>query len=166
MSVRKGSHVLRAAGLVLSVEVLGITLDQDGKCLARQRILGASEPKTHTEPYLHELHRRTFDRTWKWAGTDRNTEKNIGILAHEIRNSTHASVARYHRETKPSRIYLGTKRYRVLAGLVSPTSECCAQRTAETSDPCSRLVVREEPGVPAVGSPGRTVRKAAHLTGT
>ena len=79
MSVRKGSHVLRAAGLVLSVEVLGITLDQDGKCLARQRILGASEPKTHTEPYLHELHRRTFDRTWKWAGTDRNTEKNIGV---------------------------------------------------------------------------------------
>jgi fido (protein-threonine AMPylation protein) len=39
-----------------------------------------------TEPYLRELHRRMFNRTWKWAGTDRNTEKNIGVFAHEIRN--------------------------------------------------------------------------------
>jgi Fic-DOC domain mobile mystery protein B len=27
-----------------------------------------------------------FNRTWKWAGTYRNTEKNIGVLVHEIRN--------------------------------------------------------------------------------
>jgi Fic-DOC domain mobile mystery protein B len=39
-----------------------------------------------TEPYLHELHRRMFNHTWKWAGTYRNTEKNIGVLVHEIRN--------------------------------------------------------------------------------
>lgn len=39
-----------------------------------------------TEPYLRELLRRMFDRTWKWAGPYRNTEKNIGVLVHEIRN--------------------------------------------------------------------------------
>ena len=50
-----------------------------------------------TEPYLRELHRRMFDRTWKWAGTYRSTEKNIGVLVHEIRNRVPALLgdARY-----------------------------------------------------------------------
>jgi Fic-DOC domain mobile mystery protein B len=39
-----------------------------------------------TEPDLRELHRRMFNHTWKWAGTYRNTEKNIAVLVHEIRN--------------------------------------------------------------------------------
>lgn len=35
--------------------------------------------------YVRELHRRMFDQTWRWAGQYRHTEKNIGILVHEIR---------------------------------------------------------------------------------
>jgi len=27
-----------------------------------------------------------FDQTWKWAGTYRKSEKNIGVLVHEIRD--------------------------------------------------------------------------------
>jgi fido (protein-threonine AMPylation protein) len=38
------------------------------------------------EPYFRELHRRMFNRTWKWAGTYRSSEKNIGAPVHEIRN--------------------------------------------------------------------------------
>jgi Fic-DOC domain mobile mystery protein B len=48
------------------------------------RRVKSSDP--FTEPYLRELHRRMFHRTWKWAGTCRHTEKNIGVLVHEIRN--------------------------------------------------------------------------------
>lgn len=38
-----------------------------------------------TEEYVRRLHRKMFDQTWKWAGTYRNTEKNIGVAVHEIR---------------------------------------------------------------------------------
>ncbi len=37
-----------------------------------------------TEPYIRELHRQMFSETWKWAGKYRLTEKNIGVLVHEI----------------------------------------------------------------------------------
>ncbi len=40
-----------------------------------------------TEPYVRALHQRMFDQTWKWAGTYRTTEKNIGIPHYQIRNS-------------------------------------------------------------------------------
>jgi Fic-DOC domain mobile mystery protein B len=40
-----------------------------------------------TEPYVRELHLRMFDQTWKWAGTYRSTEKNIGIPHFQIRDS-------------------------------------------------------------------------------
>jgi Fic-DOC domain mobile mystery protein B len=36
------------------------------------------------EEYLRELHQRMFDQTWKWAGTYRKTEKNLGIPVGEI----------------------------------------------------------------------------------
>jgi Fic-DOC domain mobile mystery protein B len=39
-----------------------------------------------TEVYIRDLHRRMFDRVWTWAGKYRNTEKNIGVPVHEIRN--------------------------------------------------------------------------------
>jgi Fic-DOC domain mobile mystery protein B len=38
-----------------------------------------------TEPVIRELHRRMFSETWKWAGTYRRSEKNLGVAAHEIR---------------------------------------------------------------------------------
>lgn len=62
----------------------------------RENILGGSswalssrEIKSNdpfTETFIRELHRRMFSETWKWAGIYRNTEKNIGVLAHEIRD--------------------------------------------------------------------------------
>jgi Fic-DOC domain mobile mystery protein B len=33
-----------------------------------------------------------FDQTWKWAGEYRRTEKNIGVLFHEIRERIMASL--------------------------------------------------------------------------
>jgi Fic-DOC domain mobile mystery protein B len=38
-----------------------------------------------TEPYIRELHRRMFNNTWKWAGTYRKTEKNLGVPVAQIR---------------------------------------------------------------------------------
>jgi Fic-DOC domain mobile mystery protein B len=37
------------------------------------------------EPYIRDLHFRMFDQTWKWAGSYRTSEKNIGVPHHEIR---------------------------------------------------------------------------------
>ena len=37
------------------------------------------------EGYVRELHRRMFNSTWKWAGTYRNSEKNIGVPVDQIR---------------------------------------------------------------------------------
>ena len=39
-----------------------------------------------TEPYIRALHLRMFDQTWKWAGTYRTTEKNIGVPCYQIMN--------------------------------------------------------------------------------
>jgi Fic-DOC domain mobile mystery protein B len=36
------------------------------------------------EAYVRELHRRMFDNVWKWAGTYRQTERNIGCDPKEI----------------------------------------------------------------------------------
>jgi Fic-DOC domain mobile mystery protein B len=36
------------------------------------------------EPYVRELHHRMFDNVWKWAGTYRQTERNIGCDPKEI----------------------------------------------------------------------------------
>lgn len=36
------------------------------------------------EPYIRELHHRMFDNVWKWAGTYRQTERNIGCGPKEI----------------------------------------------------------------------------------
>jgi Fic-DOC domain mobile mystery protein B len=36
------------------------------------------------DAFVRELHRHMFDRTWKWAGTFRATEKNIGIAPERI----------------------------------------------------------------------------------
>jgi Fic-DOC domain mobile mystery protein B len=40
-----------------------------------------------SETYIRDLHQRMFDQTWKWAGTYRTTEKNIGIPHYQIRES-------------------------------------------------------------------------------
>ncbi len=49
------------------------------------------------ESYIRELHQRMFDQTWKWAGSYRTSEKNIGIPHQEIRERLAALLgdARY-----------------------------------------------------------------------
>jgi Fic-DOC domain mobile mystery protein B len=43
-----------------------------------------------TEGFVRDLHRRMFDQTWKWAGTFRQSNKNIGVdwtqVAMKLRN--------------------------------------------------------------------------------
>jgi Fic-DOC domain mobile mystery protein B len=40
-----------------------------------------------SEDYVRELHRQMFDQTWRWAGTYRKTEKNLGVPVHQIRET-------------------------------------------------------------------------------
>src|SRR5713226_2966928 len=37
------------------------------------------------DDYIRKLHLRMFDQTWKWAGTYRTTEKNIGVPVDQMR---------------------------------------------------------------------------------
>jgi len=46
-----------------------------------------------TEAYVRELHRRMFNKTWKWAGLYRNTEKNLGVPVAQIREMLPALLA-------------------------------------------------------------------------
>ncbi|WP_213807094.1 mobile mystery protein B [Granulicella sp. dw_53] len=48
------------------------------------------------EAYIRELHLRMFDQTWKWAGTYRITEKNIGIPHYQIREALAALLGDAH----------------------------------------------------------------------
>ncbi len=34
--------------------------------------------------FIHTVHRRMFDQTWKWAGQARRSDKNIGVRWYEI----------------------------------------------------------------------------------
>jgi Fic-DOC domain mobile mystery protein B len=36
------------------------------------------------EKFLRNLHRRMFGRVWRWAGSYRTTERNLGVKPHEI----------------------------------------------------------------------------------
>jgi len=55
------------------------------------RVLKKTDP--FDERYLRELHRRMFNRTWKWVGTYRTSDKNIGVPFYEIRNRIPALLA-------------------------------------------------------------------------
>ena len=37
-----------------------------------------------SDAYARRLHKRMFDKTWKWAGEYRTTERNIGIVPWQI----------------------------------------------------------------------------------
>ncbi|MBN9088049.1 MAG: mobile mystery protein B [Reyranella sp.] len=49
------------------------------------------------ERFLRNLHRRMFERVWKWAGVYRATERNIGIESWRIEAALHEAIedARY-----------------------------------------------------------------------
>jgi Fic-DOC domain mobile mystery protein B len=42
-----------------------------------------------SEPFLRGLHRRMFDRVWRWAGKYRTSERNIGIESHRVETELH-----------------------------------------------------------------------------
>ncbi len=67
-----------------------ITLRRELNQLEQQNILEADlwaferhRPLT-TEAFAMGLHRRMYGKVWKWAGKYRTTEKNLGVLPHEI----------------------------------------------------------------------------------
>lgn len=41
------------------------------------------------EGFVRDLHRRMFDRTWRWAGTFRSSNKNIGVEWSQISTRLH-----------------------------------------------------------------------------
>lgn len=49
-----------------------------------------SYEKIISEKFILDLHKRMYKNVWKWAGTFRNTEKNIGVkqymITHDLRN--------------------------------------------------------------------------------
>jgi Fic-DOC domain mobile mystery protein B len=42
------------------------------------------------EPFLLSLHKRMFRKVWRWAGTFRTSERNIGVDAYKIGTELHA----------------------------------------------------------------------------
>ena len=53
-------------------------LQAEGWLFARRR------SQILTESFVRGLHRRMFNKTWKWAGKYRQTEKNIGVTPSQI----------------------------------------------------------------------------------
>ena len=97
----------------------GLTSKEELNEWERQNILEAYtwalEPRSlnlhdpFAEAYVRELHLRMFDQTWKWAGTYRSTEKNIGIPHYRIREALAVLLgdARYwveHRTYEPDEL--------------------------------------------------------------
>src|SRR6266850_7746356 len=54
------------------------------------------------ESFLKSLHRRMFERVWRWAGKYRTTERNLGVAPHLIEVSLRQAIddARYWIEHK------------------------------------------------------------------
>lgn len=51
---------------------------------ARRWIFERRRRDVLTEEFTRELHRRMFDKTWKWAGDFRRSGKNIGVDSRQI----------------------------------------------------------------------------------
>jgi Fic-DOC domain mobile mystery protein B len=48
-----------------------------------------------TEAFATGLHKRMYGQVWKWAGTYRTTEKNIGVLPYLIRPRLHETFEQF-----------------------------------------------------------------------
>jgi Fic-DOC domain mobile mystery protein B len=46
-----------------------------------------------SDAVLRETHRRMFNKVWRWAGSYRNTSRNIGVPAHQIATDILAAAA-------------------------------------------------------------------------
>jgi Fic-DOC domain mobile mystery protein B len=64
--------------------------EQDNILNASRWALRARPTDVLTEAFVRDLHRRMFDRTWKWAGDFRRSDKNIGV--HWLRISVELRV--------------------------------------------------------------------------
>lgn len=56
------------------------------------------------ESFVRRLHRRMFDSTWRWAGSFRTTERNIGVAPEQIAPRLHDLLA-------DARYWLGHRTY-------------------------------------------------------
>jgi Fic-DOC domain mobile mystery protein B len=67
----------------------------DGWAFSRRR-------KVLDEQFLRGLHRRMFNRVWRWAGNYRKTERSLGIESHRIDTELHQIIddAQYRIEQK------------------------------------------------------------------
>ena len=68
-----------------------ITTQGELNALERENILEASSwahDRRHADilnaTFALDLHRRMFSRVWKWAGTQRKSDKNIGVSWNDI----------------------------------------------------------------------------------
>lgn len=52
--------------------------EQENILQATKWLRRAKVPEVLSEGFCRDLHRRMFDKTWKWAGTFRTSDKNIG----------------------------------------------------------------------------------------
>lgn len=43
-----------------------------------------TQPTILTEQFIKKVHRQMFSEVWKWAGTFRQSEKNLGVAWHQI----------------------------------------------------------------------------------
>ena len=61
--------------------------ERENILLAREWAIRDRTPPlgTISDEYIRKLHMKMFDQTWKWAGQYRQTEKNLGVPFHEIR---------------------------------------------------------------------------------
>lgn len=64
-----------------------------------------SYEKIISEKFILDLHKRMYKNVWKWAGTYRNTEKNIGVkpymITHDLTNLLHDTLYWIANETYP-----------------------------------------------------------------
>lgn len=76
-------------------------LEQQNIAAAARWAFGRRQVPTH-ESFLRSLHRRMFMRVWRWAGTYRTTERNLGVKPHLVEVSLHEVLddARYWVEHK------------------------------------------------------------------
>lgn len=51
---------------------------------ATRQIRRAGATRLFSEAFVFELHRRMFGDVWRWAGTQRRRETNIGVAPHQI----------------------------------------------------------------------------------
>jgi Fic-DOC domain mobile mystery protein B len=59
---------------------------------AADRWTFARRRKVLDEGFLRGLHRRMFNRVWRWAGKYRKTERNLGIASHRIETELHQII--------------------------------------------------------------------------